>query len=264
MRSYVQIRSVVALALLGALAACGGETSSATESATSTAAAAVTGAGAAAEPVEGKAADGAVAAEGTEAGDALAEGEAPAAEAAPAAPDPNWAIGSYADPHAVITMIGGGVVAIDLESDKAPKTAENFIRLAEQKFYDGTVFHRVIPGFMAQGGSPEGQGRGGPGWNIDLEIHRELRHVRGSVAMARKQDPNSAGSQFYICYEAKSFLDDQYAVFGKVVSGMDVVDGFKYGSTNSSEMRRQGWSGPEEGYPSVIETVRIVDGPPAD
>ena len=253
MRSYKHIPRGVALVLLGLLAACGGEaaTSNASESnITSTA----DGRG---EAAKGPAADAPVAAEA----DGIAEGEAPAAEATPTAPDPNWAIGTYADPHAVITLVGGGVVVFDLEIEKAPKTAENFIRLAEQKFYDGTAFHRVIPGFMAQGGSPEGKGIGGPGWNIDLEIHPQLRHVRGSVAMARKQDPNSAGSQFYICFETKSFLDDQYAVFGTVVSGMDAADGLKYGSTNPSEMRRQGWSGPQDGYPSVIETVKIVDGP---
>jgi len=260
MRSYMHITRGAALALLGLLAACGGDVSSANESGVTAAVDGAADAAAKAAPAKAETA------EAEDAGDAVADGEAEAGEAAaggaaPAAPDPNWTIGTYADPHAQITMVGGGVVVIDLETEKAPKTAENFIRLAEQKFYDGTVFHRVIPGFMAQGGSPEGQGMGGPGWNIDLEIHPDLRHVRGSVAMARKRDPNSAGSQFYICYEAKSFLDDQYAVFGKVVSGMDVADGFKYGSTNTSEMRRQGWSGPQEGYPSVIETVRIVDGP---
>ncbi len=183
--------------------------------------------------------------------------------ATPAGPDPNWPIKPYEDPHAVFTMVGGDQVVVELEKELAPKTVENFIRLAEQKFYDGTVFHRVIPGFMAQGGSPEGQGAGGPGWSIDLEIAPSLRHVRGSMAMARKPDPNSAGSQFYICYAPKSQLDDQYAVFGTVKSGMEAVDGFKYGSTNPTEMRRQGWDAPEAGYPSTIETVRIVDGPPS-
>ena len=253
MRSYVNIPRGVALALLGLLAACGGDasTSNASESSITTAA----------EGRPAAAPEKTVAEHATAETDGLAEGEVQSADPAPSAPDPNWTIGPYADPHAVITMVGGGVVVFDLEIEKAPKTAENFIRLAEQTFYDGTVFHRVIPGFMAQGGSPEGQGRGGPGWNIDLEIHPQLRHVRGAVAMARKQDPNSAGSQFYICYDTKAFLDDQYAVFGKVVTGMDVADGFMYGSTNPSEMRRQGWSGPQEGYPSVIETVQIVDGP---
>jgi cyclophilin family peptidyl-prolyl cis-trans isomerase len=182
-------------------------------------------------------------------------------EASPA-PDANWPIRPYDAPHVVITLVGGGEVVVELHKDEVPKTVENFIRLAEQKFYDGTLFHRVIPGFMAQGGSPEGKGMGGPGWSIDLEIHPSLRHVRGSMAMARKPDPNSAGSQFYICYAPKASLDDEYAVFGTVVSGMDAVDGLKYGSTNRSEMRQHGWDGPEDGYPSAIETVRIVDGRP--
>ena len=102
---------------------------------------------------------------------------------------------------------------------------EQGIRLAEQEFYDGTVFHRVLPGFMAQGGSPEGKGMGGPGWTIDLETNASLRHERGALAMARKREPNSAGSQFYICYDPQPGLDDKYAVFGKIVRGMEVVDG---------------------------------------
>ena len=183
-------------------------------------------------------------------------------ETKPARPSKDHAIGEYADPHAVITVEGGGEIVIQLAKDKAPNTVENFIRLAEQEFYDGTVFHRVLPTFMAQGGSPDGQGAGGPGWTIDLEIHPELRNVRGAVSMARKRDPNSAGSQFFICLADKSYLDDQYAVFGMVVEGMDVADGLKKGSTNPSEHSRYGMTGPEEGWPSKIATVRIVDGKP--
>jgi peptidyl-prolyl cis-trans isomerase B (cyclophilin B) len=180
----------------------------------------------------------------------------------PGPPDPNHAIGEYADPHAVITVDGGGQIVIKLEKDKTPKTVENFIRLAEQKFYDGTVFHRVLPTFMAQGGSPDGQGRNGPGWTIDLEIDPSLRNVRGAISMARKRDPNSAGSQFFIVLKDKSYLDDQYAVFGKVVDGMDVVESLKKGSTNPAEHSRYGMSGPEDGWPSAMETVVIVDGKP--
>ncbi len=193
---------------------------------------------------------------------AVTDGLVATAEPAKPVPDPNWAIKPYADPHAVIEMVGGGTVVIELEKELVPKTVENFIRLGEQKFYDGTVFHRVIPDFMAQGGSPEGKGKGGPGWNIDLEIHPSLRHVRGSVAMARKPDPNSAGSQFYICYQSKKSLDDGYAVFGKVVSGLEVVDAFPKGSPNPAEMSRYGLTAPEEGFPATIETLRIVDGKP--
>lgn len=199
---------------------------------------------------------------------AVVDGKAPladgrvAAEPAKPAPDPNWPIKPYADPHAVIEMVGGGTVVIELEKELVPKTVENFIRLGEQKFYDGTVFHRVIPDFMAQGGSPEGKGMGGPGWNIDLEIHPNLRHVRGAVAMARKPDPNSAGSQFYICYQSKKSLDDGYAVFGKVVAGQEIADAFPKGSPNPAEMSRYGLTEPEAGFPATIETLRIVDGKP--
>lgn len=228
------------LAMLGLLAACNTET--AEEPATPT-------------PAEPPAA--ATDGKAPVAGDATA-----AAEPAKPAPDPNWPIKPYSDPHAVIEMVGGGTVVIELEKELVPNTVENFIRLGEQKFYDGTVFHRVIPDFMAQGGSPEGKGKGGPGWNIDLEIHESLRHVRGSVAMARKPDPNSAGSQFYICYQSKKSLDDGYAVFGKVVTGMEIVDAFPKGSPNPAEMRKYGLEEPEAGFPATIETLRIVDGKP--
>jgi peptidyl-prolyl cis-trans isomerase B (cyclophilin B) len=177
-------------------------------------------------------------------------------------PDPNWPIKPYEDPHAVIELEDGSTIVIELEKELAPKTVENFIRLAEQKFYDGTVFHRVMPEFMAQGGSPDGQGLGGPGWSIDLEVHPNLRHVRGSVAMARTKDPNSAGSQFYICYAAKPALDDQYAVFGKVVAGMENADKLPYGTTNPREALSKGWTHNGDGYPAAMKTVRIVDGRP--
>ncbi len=197
---------------------------------------------------------------GAAAADTAAPGDAGAAEES--GPDPNWPIKPYDDPYAVIEMEGGGRIVIELEKEFAPKTVENFIRLAEQKFYDGTVFHRVMPGFMAQGGSPDGQGLGGPGWSIDLEVHPSLRHVRGAVAMARTRDPNSAGSQFYICYAAKPALDDKYAVFGKVVEGMDVVEALPYGTTNPREAATKGWTHNGEGYPATMKSVRIVDGRP--
>ena len=183
-------------------------------------------------------------------------------EPKPARPSQDHVIGEYADPHAVITVEGGGEIVIQLAKDKTPKTVENFIRLAEQEFYDGTVFHRVLPTFMAQGGSPDGQGAGGPGWTIEREIHPEVRNVRGAISMARKKSPDSAGSQFFIVLQDKSYLDDEYAVFGMVVEGMDVVDGLKKGSTNGAEHSRYGMTGPEDGWPSTIATVRIVDGKP--
>jgi peptidyl-prolyl cis-trans isomerase B (cyclophilin B) len=178
------------------------------------------------------------------------------------APQKDWPIKPYADPHAVFTVVGVGTFVAELNKELAPKTVENFIRLAEQEFYDGTLFHRVLPTFMAQGGSPEGKGMGGPGWTIPLETHASLRHVRGSLAMARKRDPDSAGSQFYICYDPQPGLDDKYAVFGSIVKGMDVVDGIKKGSPNVAEMQRRGLSAPEDGFPSTLESIRIVDGLP--
>jgi peptidyl-prolyl cis-trans isomerase B (cyclophilin B) len=116
-----------------------------------------------------------------------------------------------------------GVFKFELYEQRAPITTKNFIELAGSKFYDGLTFHRYEPGFVIQGGDPEGTGMGGSDKTIPLEIHPELRHVKGAVAMARSQDPNSASSQWYITLEQVDFLDDNYAVFGKVIEGMDVV-----------------------------------------
>lgn len=116
-----------------------------------------------------------------------------------------------------------GTVKFELFEDKAPITAKNFIGLANSGFYDGLTFHRYEPGFVIQGGDPNGDGTGGSEKTIPLEIHPDLRHVKGAVGMARSNDPNSASSQFYITLEDSHFLDDNYAVFGKVVSGMDVA-----------------------------------------
>jgi peptidylprolyl isomerase/peptidyl-prolyl cis-trans isomerase B (cyclophilin B) len=129
---------------------------------------------------------------------------------------------------AVITLAKGGEIRIELYPEDAPKTVENFATLARRGFYDGLAFHRVIPGFVAQGGDPQGDGTGGPGYTIKAEFNRR-RHVRGTVAMARSQHPDSAGSQFYICYDAHPHLDGQYTVFGQVVSGMEHVDAIKAG-----------------------------------
>lgn len=123
-----------------------------------------------------------------------------------------------------------GKVVLMFFPDKAPKHVENFEKLAKKGFYDGTKFHRVIPGFMIQGGDPNTKssdtskwGMGGPGYQIDAEFN-DVHHARGILSMARSQDPNSAGSQFFIVVKDSGFLDNQYTVFGKVVSGMDVVD----------------------------------------
>ncbi len=134
---------------------------------------------------------------------------------------------------AIITMEKGGEIKIDFYPDDAPKTVENFVTLAKKGYYDGLTFHRVIPGFMAQGGDPKGDGTGGPGYKITAEFNKQ-KHLRGTLAMARTQDPNSAGSQFYICFTPQSHLDGQYTIFGQVVSGMDVVDKIKVGDKMKS------------------------------
>jgi len=124
-----------------------------------------------------------------------------------------------------------GEMEIKFFPDRAPKHVENFLKLAKKGFYDGTIFHRVIPGFMIQGGDPNTKdankkdvyGQGGPGYSVDAEFN-ETPHKRGIVSMARAQDPNSAGSQFYIVVEDSFFLDRKYTVFGEVVKGMGVAD----------------------------------------
>ena len=124
-----------------------------------------------------------------------------------------------------------GDIAIEFLSDAAPKTVENFIKLAKSGFYDGLLFHRIVPGFVIQGGDPNTKntsirskwGTGGPGWTVRAEFNKN-KHSRGVLSMARSQDPNSAGSQFFIVLKDANFLDDQYTIFGRVSSGMDAVD----------------------------------------
>ena len=126
-------------------------------------------------------------------------------------------------PGAIIKTDMGDIV-IEFYSEKAPLHTQNFIKLANEGFYDNLTFHRIIPGFMIQGGDPSGDGTGGPGYTVPAEI-TDLTHKRGTVAAARRADnPNSSGSQFYICLAPQPHLDGQYSVFGEVVSGMDVVD----------------------------------------
>jgi peptidyl-prolyl cis-trans isomerase B (cyclophilin B) len=134
---------------------------------------------------------------------------------------------------AVITLQKGGDVTIEFFPDDAPKTVENFVTLAKGGFYDGLTFHRVVPGFVVQGGDPKGDGTGGPGYQIKAEFNRQ-KHVRGTVAMARSQDPDSAGSQFYITYGPTPHLDNNYTVFGRVISGMELVDGIQKGDRMKS------------------------------
>jgi peptidylprolyl isomerase/peptidyl-prolyl cis-trans isomerase B (cyclophilin B) len=134
---------------------------------------------------------------------------------------------------AVITMEKGGEIKFDFFPEDAPKTVENFVTLARKGFYDGLTFHRVEPGFVVQGGDPQGNGMGGPGYKIKAEFNKQ-KHVRGAVAMARSNDPDSAGSQFYIVLAPANFLDGKYTVFGMVTSGMDVVDKIRVGDKMKS------------------------------
>ena len=134
-----------------------------------------------------------------------------------------------ANPTFKITMENGGVIEGELYPDKAPQSVANFVDLCQHNYYDGLIFHRVIPGFMIQGGCPEGSGMGGPGYCIKGEflfngIKNDLKHKRGVLSMARSSSPNSAGSQFFIMHENAPHLDGQYAAFGKVISGIEVVD----------------------------------------
>ena len=133
------------------------------------------------------------------------------------------------NPIVTIEMENGGVIKAELYPEVAPNSVNNFISLVKKGFYDGLIFHRVIPGFMIQGGCPNGTGMGGPGYSIKGEfvqngVKNDLVHDRGVLSMARAMDPDSAGSQFFIMVEKAPHLDGQYAAFGKVIEGMDVVD----------------------------------------
>ena len=139
-----------------------------------------------------------------------------------------------------IEMENGKKIEIQLLPDEAPVTVANFKKLVSEGFYDGLCFHRVIPGFMIQGGCPLGTGTGGPGYSIKGEFSRNgvknaLRHTRGVISMARSGNPDSAGSQFFIMHADAPHLDGQYAAFGKVVSGMDAVDEIASVKTDRSD-----------------------------
>ena len=134
-----------------------------------------------------------------------------------------------ANPIVRITMDSGKVIRLELYPETAPITVENFLDLVKKGFYNGLTFHRIISGFMIQGGDPDGNGMGGPGYSIKGEfksngVDNPLKHEKGIISMARSMDPNSAGSQFFIMHEAAPHLDGQYAAFGKVIEGLDVVD----------------------------------------
>ena len=148
--------------------------------------------------------------------------------------------------HPVVTieMEDGGIIKLELYPDVAPISVNNFISLAKKGFYDGLIFHRVIAGFMIQGGDPQGIGIGGPGYSIRGEfaangVKNDLSHKRGVLSMARAQDPNSAGSQFFIMHAVGDFLDGQYAAFGQVTDGMDVVDSIAATKTDRRDMPKE-------------------------
>lgn len=151
--------------------------------------------------------------------------------------------------RAVIELEDGGKIELELYPDIAPISTENFIKLASSGFYDGVTFHRVVPGFVIQGGDPTGTGAGGPGYHIKGEflangVKNDLKHTRGVLSMARAMAYDSAGSQFFIMVEDAPHLDGQYAAFGKVTSGMEVVDKVVSDSQN--------------GKTAVMRTVRVL------
>ena len=158
-----------------------------------------------------------------------------------------------ANPIITIEMKDGGVIKAELYPDIAPISVDNFVKLASKGFYNGLTFHRVIPGFMIQGGCPEGTGMGGPGYTIKGEfaangVNNPLKHERGVLSMARAMDPDSAGSQFFIMHETSPHLDGQYAAFGKVIEGMDVVDRIANVRTNYSDKPLE---------PQIIEVMTV-------
>ena len=156
-------------------------------------------------------------------------------------------------PVATITMKDGGVIRLELYPEIAPESVKNFIALANSGFYDGLIFHRVISGFMIQGGDPDGRGTGGPGYSIKGEfsangVENDISHVRGVLSMARATPYDSGGSQFFIVHKDSTFLDGQYAAFGRVISGMDVVDRIAGVTVDSKSKPYKN---------QVMETVRV-------
>ena len=189
-----------------------------------------------------------------------AETDAPAEQkteaAAPAEPNTETKEETNVDkthPIATITMQDGGVIQLELYPEVAPESVKNFISLANSGFYDGLIFHRVILGFMIQGGDPEGKGTGGPGYSIKGEfaangVKNDISHVRGVISMARAKPFDSAGSQFFIVQADATYLDGQYAAFGRVTSGLDVVDRIAKTTTDSRDKPYKD---------QVMETVRV-------
>ena len=154
-----------------------------------------------------------------------------------------------------ITMENGKIIRIELDASAAPLTVENFEKLVKEGFYDGLTFHRIIPGFMIQGGDPDGNGMGGPGYGIKGEFasngwDNPIKHTRGVISMARSMMPNSAGSQFFIMHKDAPHLDGDYAAFGKVVEGIEVVDEIAGVKTDRNDRPTK---------PVMMKTVRIVE-----
>ena len=157
------------------------------------------------------------------------------------------------NPIVTIEMENGDVMKAELYPEIAPNTVNNFVSLCKKGFYDGVIFHRVISGFMIQGGDPQGRGDGGPGYSIRGEFtanrfRNDLKHSRGVLSMARTAAPNSAGSQFFIMHEDSPHLDGQYAAFGKVLEGMDVADDIVKVQRDASDKPLQ---------PQVMESIRV-------
>ena len=153
---------------------------------------------------------------------------------------------SQNDPQ-LLLVLENGLVKINTFPNKAPLTVKRIVELADQGFYDGLTFHRVIKGFMAQGGDPLGNGTGGSGKNIKAEFN-DIKHERGIVSMARARDPDSADSQFFICYDSVPSLDGKYTVWGKVVEGMHLIDRIPPG---------KGQNGQVLSNPTKIVTIRV-------
>lgn len=155
----------------------------------------------------------------------------------------------------IIEMENGAKIKIELDRTAAPNTVNNFLSLADKGFYNGLIFHRVIPGFMIQGGCPDGTGMGGPGYSIKGEfaangVKNPIKHKRGVISMARAMNPNSAGSQFFIMHQDAPHLDGQYAAFGHVVEGIETVDAIAATPTNFSDRPLD---------PQRIKSITIVD-----
>ena len=153
-----------------------------------------------------------------------------------------------------ITFEDASVITLELFEDLAPKTAANFLKLVNEGFYNGLTFHRIISGFMIQGGCPEGTGMGGPGYHIEGEFKSNgfdnpIKHERGVISMARSMNPNSAGSQFFIMHQDAPHLDGQYAAFGKVLEGLDVVDAIAAVQTGPNDKPLN---------PVIMDTIEVL------